>query len=415
MKQTDSRIDTDLPPGVVRAGAVGDSVDETVPRWVVAPACEKDLVTSVQAAVNERRTIICTGGRTSVCVGNPPRSFDLALDTRKLDRIVERRSEDMTMTVQAGMTVQSLAAELAVSGQRIAWDPDTPERATVGGVLASNSTGGFAYGFGQPRDFVLGITVVDGRGRVLRLGGRVVKNVAGYDLVRLFTGSHGTLGVITEATLRTHPLPDFARTLHVRFADPEHLDSARAALFASHLPLAALDFELACATIPPVWMLRVRVEGSSNEVETQCDRVRRLCQCDGDEDVRPWRSSVHASADAEIVVRVGIAPADAIAFARDLERAYRRPLHIGGRLGDGTLRVSTRNVDVDDETVFVDNVCSVAHDHNGLAVIERISSKLKRERSVWDERTAPIGLMREIKARFDPDGLFAPGRFVGGL
>jgi glycolate oxidase FAD binding subunit len=412
MHRNDSRIDSEL-RDIVRAGDDRDCVDAAVPSWVVAPTREEHVMALLRMAADERRTLICVGGRTSTCVGNRPRSFDVALDTRSLDQIVERRSEDMTITVQAGVTIESVAAELMSSGQRIAWDPDVPECATVGGVLATNSTGGLAHAFGQPRDLILGMTVIDGHARRLRLGGHVVKNVAGYDLVRLFTGSHGSLGVITEATLRTHPIPQAASTMHVRFGDPESLDTARKALFASQLPLAALDFEMRTVGTSRTWSLCLRVEGSSHEVDVQRDRIRGLCGSTIDEDGGSWRSPVHA--DDGVVVRAGVAPDDAIALACDLERTCRGLVRIGGRLGDGTLRVSAHHGELDDEATFVDHVRSTAHRYDGVAVFETMRSTLKRGRSVWDENGIPIALMREIKSRFDPHSLLAPGRFVGEI
>ena len=412
MQPADSRFDSEL-RDIVRAGDAGDCVDDVVPDRVATPTCEEQVLTLIRAAIDERRTMICTGGRTSLCVGNPPRSFDVALDTRNLDNIVEHRPEDMTITVQAGITIQSLAAELVSSGQRIAWDPHQPEHATVGGVLASNSTGGLAYGFGQPRDLVLGMTVIDGHGRVLRLGGRVVKNVAGYDLVRLFTGSHGSLGVIAEATLRCHPQPAVARTMRVHCDNSEHLERARKELFASHLPLAALDFEMATSTTSHAWTLYLRVEGSSREVEAQRDRIRDLCKGTIDDDDGLWRSPVHAEGD--FVMRVGVAPASTVAFARRLAATGSEPLLVGGRLGDGTLRVSAQRAQLNDEASFLDRVQSAARAFGGMTVIESASPAVKRGRSVWDEGDTPIALMHAIKSRFDPHGLFAPGRFVGGL
>jgi glycolate oxidase FAD binding subunit len=157
--------------------------------------------------------VIPRGGATKMDWGNPPRSGELMLSTRRLNRVVEHAWGDMTATVEAGCTLQQLQQTLAEHGQRLALDPLWPEQATIGGILATNDSGPLRIRFGSLRDLIIGITLALPDGTLAKSGGKVVKNVAGYDLPKLATGSLGTLGIITQAIFRLHPVPRESRTL----------------------------------------------------------------------------------------------------------------------------------------------------------------------------------------------------------
>ena len=145
------------------------------------------------------------GRATRLTGADPPRGCDLIVSTRRLDQVIEHAAGDLVVTVQAGVALDALQQRLAAEGQRLALDP--PGGASVGGLIATNATGPLRFRYGAPRDLLIGITIVRADGTIAQAGGKVVKNVAGYDLGKLFAGSYGTLGLITEATFRLHPLP----------------------------------------------------------------------------------------------------------------------------------------------------------------------------------------------------------------
>jgi glycolate oxidase FAD binding subunit len=379
-----------------------DAVGTVVPRLVASPQNTDDVAELIVVARQERLRLLCVGGRTSLALGAPA-PFDVSLSTVGLDATVEPRGEDMVVTVDAGVRIARLAEALAQIGERIAWDPDRGEIATVGGVLAANRSGGLAYAFGQPRDLVLGMTVVDGRGRILQVGGRVVKNVAGYDLARLFAGSRGTLGVITQATLRTHPVAEFARTLRARFLDSREADAARAALFASSLPLAALDLELE-QTPTTAWVLCIRIEGSARSVEVQQDRVARICRQALACDTAPWRSPFHCEPDANVVMRLETSPAQAIALASLLHTRFGAVLSIAAHLGSGSLRASAAVSDTAAGQWLLRNFEAIADDRGAALSCERLYPGLEQPAPV--DTPAIARLSRTIKERFDPDRVF---------
>jgi glycolate oxidase FAD binding subunit len=227
----------------VRAASAKDAIDGFATSWIVEPGTPAELAQALSLANSAGLHVIPRGGGTKIDWGNPPTGADIVLSTKRLDRILEHASGDMTATVQAGCTVAAFNQALARRGQRLALDPLWPQQATIGGILATDDSGPLRAAFGTLRDHLIGITVALADGTVARSGGKVVKNVAGYDLPKLFTGSFGTLGVITEATFRLYPLARSSVTL--RFVAPtfDVLDQALSALTACSLVTAAVQIE----------------------------------------------------------------------------------------------------------------------------------------------------------------------------
>jgi glycolate oxidase FAD binding subunit len=189
---------------VAEAGP-SDSIAGVEPRWVASPASTEETAAVLRVAASRDLAVVPRGSGSRLDWGRPPERCDLILDTRRMDQVVEHTAGDLVARVQAGATMGHVAEVLARAGQRISLG--TPPEATVGGVIADGVAGPLRLRFGGPRDLIIGITVVRADGVVARSGGKVVKNVAGYDLGKLFAGSRGTLGVITEATFRLHPIP----------------------------------------------------------------------------------------------------------------------------------------------------------------------------------------------------------------
>src|SRR5207247_2459349 len=208
---------------------------------VVEPGSVDEVATLLRDASRDGLAVIPRGGGTKLDWGRPPRRADLVLSTVRLDRVLEHAWGDMTATVEAGCTVARLQHALAEHGQRLACDPLWPERATIGGILAASDNGPLRARFGALRDLIIGVTLVLADGTVAKSGGKVVKNVAGYDLPKLATGSFGTLAVITQAVFRLHPLPRDTRTLTFTAPAVEPLCELALAIQGSHLAFVALQ------------------------------------------------------------------------------------------------------------------------------------------------------------------------------
>ncbi|MFN2427546.1 MAG: FAD-binding oxidoreductase, partial [Candidatus Binatia bacterium] len=275
---------------------------------------------------------------------------------------------------------------------------------------------------------VLGMTAIDGCGRTLHAGGRVVKNVAGYDLVRLLTGSWGGLAVITELTLRTHPLPSAAATLVFEFVSAAELDAARARLLAEPLPLAAIDFAVDATGSTTFWILVVRVEGTGEEVADQGDRVCAAVGREPSDAVEDWESPAHVDSEGGMTLKIATAPADIVGTVRGAlsklkDSGARRSgasLRVAGHLGAGVARFHIGAEDSEDENSRYAAFASLltatsARDLVRTRVIERAPAAIKTTHDVWGSAPAAIALMRSIKQRLDPDDVLSPGRFVGGL
>ncbi len=179
----------------------------------LTPANQSELAAAVRDAYEDTTPVYLIGGGTSLDFGLPARDPGLGLSLAGLKRVVDYPARDMTVTVEAGISMDLLAGTLAKEKQRLPIDLPNAHRATLGGVLATNTCGSSRFGHGTLRDYVIGITAVDGRGVFFHGGGRVVKNVAGYDFCKLLTGSMGTLGVVTQLTLRVKPIPERTQTI----------------------------------------------------------------------------------------------------------------------------------------------------------------------------------------------------------
>src|SRR5271169_406787 len=258
----------------MRAATPEDAVDGVQPQMVIEPGSPDEIARVLKTASSAGLQVIPRGGATKMGWGNPPRGSDLIISTRRLNRIVEHAWGDMTATVEAGCTLRQLQQTLAEHGQRLALDPLWPEKATMGGILATNDSGPLRIRFGSLRDLIIGITLALPDGTLAKSGGKVVKNVAGYDLPKLATGSLGTLGIITQAIFRLHPVPRETRTLS--FSDSDGGTSDGGSMHA--LVLAIQD----CNMVPTGVQVRagsaltpevdLRFEGTATGCEAQIEQ-----------------------------------------------------------------------------------------------------------------------------------------------
>src|SRR5262249_18223853 len=284
-----ARIPIDKLRGIVGAGNVLAGVDCSpyvlegrTPEAVAFPGSKAEIAASLGLAGEEGVPVLPLGGGTRLGLGASPGHVGLVIGLRRLASLVEHEPGDLTATAQAGMTMGALQAELGKRGQWLSLDPPWADRATVGGVLAGNASGPRRHLYGTARDLVIGVTVVMADGSIVRGGGKVVKNVAGYDLPKLFVGSFGTLGIIAEATVKLRPLPDADRLVVARF---HHLKdaagAARAVMAADLVPSAVelVDGE-ALRAIAAIGdrgaALPIAVDGVPEQVEWQCAEVGRL-------------------------------------------------------------------------------------------------------------------------------------------
>ena len=412
------RLTSSLAPGRSRRGTPDDAVDRVLPALVVTPRDADDAIMIVGEAVRAGLAVIPTGGWTKLAMGNAPVRYDIRLSTRAMAAVVEQSKEDMVITVESGITLSALNRHLASHGQRLAIDASDPKRTTVGGIAACNFGGGLARAYGTARDLILGMEWIDGRGRKLKTGGRVVKNVAGYDLVRLFAGSYGTLGLATKVTLRTHPLPEGRRVFRLRFATAQALETFREAAAAAYLPVSALD----CTTRPDHdsnWDVIALAEGSKSEIDSIKNQLEGLSGRKADEQpVEDWRSPLHPSPETNMSLRFAILPSEMMAAGERVISFLANSgveARVSGRLIDGLMKAHIKLGDDKIAPELLQTVREITQQFRAATIVELAPDSVKEAFDAWDRPPRNVALMKKVKLAFDPESLFCPGRFVAGI
>jgi glycolate oxidase FAD binding subunit len=404
------------PGAAVRAG--GDPVDGVQPRFAAAPASREALAETLAWAASEQLRVRVSGGGTKQDWGAPGDTVDLLLSTAALCDVVEHRHGDLTTTVEAGATLASVNAALAAHGQRLPWDPPWPEQATIGGIVATNDSGPRRHGHGTPRDSIIGVTMARVDGRVAKAGGIVVKNVAGYDLSRLLTGSFGCLGVILTATFKLAPDPPASRTVEVTVDSLEAAAPIAAELAGSPLTPTAIELSWAPAR------LLVRFESVEASVAQQAEAARAIVGTRADAVVRSggdeketWRRHAAHWSSGGTLVKLSTVPAElfpTLVRVRDRAATDGLEMAVAGRAGLGVVDVRLDGP-LDAQARLVGDLRERLPIGRGSAVIRRGGPALRRSVDAWGPIGDGMRVMTAIKRQFDPDGLLNTGRGPGGL
>jgi glycolate oxidase FAD binding subunit len=391
-----------------------------VPALVARPSDAAEVAATVAAAAAAGAALVPLGRGAHRGLGHPPARYDLALVTERLARIRDYTPADMTLTVEAGTTVAALDAVLAREGQWLPLEPPVPDVTTVGGLLAADLAGPLAASQGRARDFVIGVEVVTAAGVRARAGGRVVKNVAGYDLMKLFTGSLGTLAVLTEVTFKVRPRPEIQRVLLFAVPDLTSALAVAGAVTASEGVLAVV----ASADADGARVL-VRLGGVAADVAAAATRVLPVTEAASVELERDGADTDPAVAAAlarvrdfaqhvagDVVVRCAVLPSRLPAVASAIAAAV--PDVVAWRVDAlrGTLHAALVTARA---TAALATLAGIADRHGAHLVVERWPVELAGSVAVWHPLPAALPLMRRMKQALDPTGVFAPGRFVGGL
>jgi glycolate oxidase FAD binding subunit len=401
----------------VRLGSPSDAVEGVVPRIVVAPSSGEALGAVLEWASHAKLCVLVRGSGTKLGWGLAPRQVDVLISTARLNAVVAHRHGDLTATIQAGATLQDVNRVLAMHRQWIPLDPPSADRATIGGVVATNDSGPRRHRYGSPRDLIIGIEFARADGRLAKGGGIVVKNVAGYDLPRLLTGSFGSLGVIVTATFKLYPLAAASRTLVVELSSSSDLGLLVLKLSASHLTPTALEF----ATHP--LRLVIRFESIEASVAQQCETAAKLIAENGyrtrtlspPEEEQYWQGHTQFADDGGALVKVSVLPTDLAGTLAVIERlAGKRGYIAAGRAGAGVflLRVTE---EVQLQKRVIDGLRDALPIGRGSAVIVKGSPELKEHVDVWGPIGDGLALMKAVKQQFDPAGILSPGRGPGGL
>jgi glycolate oxidase FAD binding subunit len=401
---------------------------------VVAPADQAGVAEVVCTAYESRRAVFPVGG--GMWLGNASSSDGLQLDLTPLHRIVDYTPRDMTIVVEAGVRMSDLAVTLAAEGQQLPIDVPRVGEATLGGVVATNWCGPRRLGHGTVRDYVIGIHAVDGRGVAFKGGGRVVKNVAGYDFCKLLTGSLGTIGVVTQLALKVKPLAERTSTVVARCGDFEVAERILQRLVDLPACPAAIDLLVGSAwreeALPggdAAAMLVVRLEGSEAEVNWLAEHVQyefwqggavgAELLSDADRE-RLWSHQVEFSDrgatatpdDSPLVLKVAVPPSAVLATIADLT-AHDADCTIQAHAASGIVIARFRKFTSGDvSSVLMGKLRPAAIQRGGNVIVLDGTLDGLTPHIVWGGRTEATILMERIKREFDPSGILNPGRFV---
>lgn len=372
-----------------------------------ATACARAVAECAAAS----RTLRIRGGGTKDYLGELL-TTDAVLDTTALSGVVAHVPADLTVTVAAGTRFADLRAALARAGQFLPLDPAHADGATIGGIVAANSTGFWRARYGGVRDLLIGTTAVLGDGTIARSGGRVVKNVAGYDLNKLFVGSLGTLGVLLECTFKVVPRPPVSAGAHAHFArGADAFAAADAVVRTSARPAA-----LAISGGPGgPWELLIQADGDAAPVARTLDLLLRAASAhganaqrhDGVPTVLANLNDISGGAEGT-VVRAALPPAAQPAFATSAAR-LEGFAQLVADAASGIVRVVLRG----DDSVVLDGASALraaARVCGGAARVERRPESLRTRLHAWSDVPAGYSLMRRLKKAFDPNGILEPGR-----
>lgn len=394
------------------------------PDYWLSPPTQEALAEVMALAFENRKRVLPTGHGSKIHWGGLVRDPNWIVSTQRLDRIIEHAVADFTLTVEAGMKLADIQATLAKNGQFLAIDPAYPQTATLGGIVATGDTGSWRHRYNSIRDQLIGISFCRYDGRIVKAGGRVVKNVAGYDLMKLLTGSYGTLGIATQLTFRLYPLPEASQTV-VLTGEAEGIATIVRTLLASSLtPMAAdlLSQQLvANLEIGTGFGLMVQFQSLPESVAEQSQRVlewgKKLGLSEGsyggEDEVELWRRlrMLHESPFSQAIVlgKMGVRSSAAVTALTQLDAMFPQSamgsLHVGSGLG--TVAISTERLGT-----AASKWRSVCQSHAGFFTVLAAPTSVKQQIDVWGYSGSALDLMKQLKAKFDPENLLSPGRFV---
>ncbi len=407
-----------LAPDSVRAATAADAVCSIQPRLVLEPVNEQQLAAVLRIGNDAGLSVIPRGAGTKLSWGNPPARTDVILSTVRLDKIIEHAWADLTVSVEAGCTIQKLQDTLAQHGQRLALDPLWPEQATIGGILSTNDSGSLRLRFGALRDLIIGVTLALPDGTLASSGGKVVKNVAGYDLPKLVTGALGTLAVITRSVFRLHPLPRNTKTLSISGCNLEEMQRLILAVQDSKLAHTALQARVAQDVEPVVDIL---LEGTDAGIAAQESQLRELARpaTATDAPTTVWAASQalwdSTNSATKAIAKITTLPASIAHTIETVQRATssRKTLWklTVQATGIGWLRLEATPGNL--HAALSDLRFEIEHAGGSLAVFHRPADMQSID--AWGTPGDALPLMRAVKKQFDPKNTMNPGRFIGGI
>ena len=428
--------------GILSEAHVADyTFDGHIPKAVVLPASVQEIQDILQFAIKRNLSVMPAGAGTKLGIGNLPQKVDIVLATTRLNSVVEYEPADLTVTVEAGIRLAALQAVLAQHRQYLALDPPYTDRCTLGGIVATNASGSLRLRHGAARNQVLGLRVVHANGTVVKSGGKVVKNVAGYDLNKLYIGAFGTLGIITEVTLKLSPIPAYEAILVADFQNVQGaIDTGLSIIGSQILPMFVnlsinadfVDITMDNATDTKRPTLVVGFGGDPETVAWQLTECQGIMEqnaalgvtiTEGESRARLQETIREFPAtDTEperVIAKLNLKRTGIAEFAAQImDESWARDVQVMALLGSGILYLSIPVTSDTDFKVLANTLTQLrqsAMEAHGNLIVEAAPPKIKQHIDVWGPVGDTLGLMKQVKDRFDARGLLNPGRFVSGI
>ena len=397
--------------------------DSTDAIYVAVPDTVADLAAIIATAAQEKWRIIPCGSGSKLDWGGLTKGINLVVSTQKCDRIIDHAVGDLTVTVEAGVKLADLQATLGAANQFLPIDPIYPQEATIGGIVATANTGSLRQGYGGIRDLILGISFVRADGKIAKGGGRVVKNVAGYDLMKLFTGSYGSLGIISQVTWRTYPIPEASQTIAIT-GDAQSIAEAIKQIKNSGLTPTAADL-VSVSAISNLELgnnmgLLIRFQTIPESIVEQVSQVKAIAESldlsvtsyQDEAETQIWQklsnlTQIPHNSDA-ITCKIGLLPSSAVELLQELDaiqpgRYYGR-IHIGSGLGQLQFLQS--------DIAATTKTRSLCQDNRGFLTILSAAKSVKQELDIWGYAGNAASMMSKIKQQFDPQNILNPQRYL---
>ncbi|GJM16596.1 MAG: glycolate oxidase [Thermodesulfobacteriota bacterium] len=414
------------------------SIDNVLPEIVLSPDNIEQVSEIMKLASKESLSVIPWGSGTKSDLGNKPDRVDIVISTNNLNRIIEHEASDLVATTQSGISLSSLQKELNKENQFLALDPPHINKdATIGGIIATNDSGPERLRYGTAREFLIGIKVVKADGSIFKGGSKVVKNVAGYDLPKLYVGSLGTLGIIVEATFRLYPVPEYSETYVASFSSLENCHKTILTLLNSNLVLTSLELlNPGLATLiskrnnldinDSEYCLAIGIKNVEKAVKDQIFAAKKISEQNGGngllisgsqeeklwEDVRnfPWDLVKAESVVCKVGILVTQIPA-VLNMVKQLSDENGVEIFVSTRAGNGICIIAIRG-----EGSSITNALNDMRDFistfGGSLVIQEASTEIKEQFDIWGDIGSGLGIMKRIKSNFDPDNILNPGRYI---
>ncbi|HEX2501045.1 MAG TPA: FAD-binding oxidoreductase [Methylomirabilota bacterium] len=422
-------------PGRLLAGeqAAAHQVAGVRARFVAEPTTVTGVSRVLAVAASRQLAVAPTGAGARLGWGAPPRRLDVVLSLARLDHVLAHEPADLTLSVECGMTLEALDAVLRPHRQFVPLDPARPHASTIGGLIATGAAGPYRARYGTMRDLLVGLTVVRADGTVVKGGGRVVKNVTGYDIPKLHVGALGTLGVVVEAHLRLHPRPAEERSWAFGFASSEA--ALEAALDVRDTPVVLSRCQIVTAgalralgeAAPPGALLAVTIGSVPEAVRAQGAQVSDVCRRAGSPGAEIpeadawWRRVTDVTwpenPTTDLALRIGTRPTDTVKALRSVEAV---PLGAGELratidVASGVLHATVACGETGRVRDTVRQVRDAAATLGGTSVVEHAPPETLSGLDVWGPVGPAIEPMRRLKRELDPTGVLNPGRYVGGI